>query len=228
MNNLSAFEDSHMDAPIGSQFNARKIPVQSRSETTVRAIHEAAIQVLTAHGYGEFTTTRVADRAGVSVGTLYQYYPDKRALLAALIASHLNEVLAAVRKACLINKGERLRVMLEGVIDALIDVKFARRDASLALYTPMSEVDGLRMVQKANEQGAHALSEMLATASDASVPAPEIAGRVVAAALSALLQAGLRDGNTEQDRNALRYQLLAVTLGYLTFLAWDREGAHTA
>jgi AcrR family transcriptional regulator len=62
-------------------FEPRKTPVQNRSTVTVKAIAEAAIQVLLAVGLNRLTTTRVADREGVSVGTLYQYYPNKQALL---------------------------------------------------------------------------------------------------------------------------------------------------
>ena len=56
----------------------RKTPVQARSTVTVEAISEATIQVLLRHGAERLTTTRVAQRAGVSVGTLYQYYPNKQ------------------------------------------------------------------------------------------------------------------------------------------------------
>jgi AcrR family transcriptional regulator len=57
-------------------FEPRKTPVQARSTVTVQAISEATIQVLLSHGAERLTTTRVAERAGVSVGTLYQYYPN--------------------------------------------------------------------------------------------------------------------------------------------------------
>jgi AcrR family transcriptional regulator len=55
----------------------RKTPVQERSTVTVEAIYEATFQVLLAVGPDRLTTTRVAERAGVSVGTLYQYFPNK-------------------------------------------------------------------------------------------------------------------------------------------------------
>jgi hypothetical protein len=55
----------------------RKTPIQARSTVTVQAISEATIQVLLSHGAERLTTTRVAERAGVSVGTLYQYSSNK-------------------------------------------------------------------------------------------------------------------------------------------------------
>src|SRR5579862_5736285 len=64
-----------------SAFEPRKTPIQARSAVTVEAISEATIQVLLSHGTERLTTTRIAERAGVSVGTLYQYYPNKQSLL---------------------------------------------------------------------------------------------------------------------------------------------------
>jgi AcrR family transcriptional regulator len=62
-------------------FQPRKTPLPKRSALTVEAIAEATIQVLLALGSDRLATTRVPERAGVSVGTLYQYYPNKQALL---------------------------------------------------------------------------------------------------------------------------------------------------
>ena len=64
----------------------RKTPKQGRSIATVNAIVEAAARILEAVGPDGFSTNAVADRAGVSIGSLYLYFPDKEALLGALIA----------------------------------------------------------------------------------------------------------------------------------------------
>jgi len=66
----------------------RKLPEQDRSRATVDAIVDAAARVLVKHGYDAFTTNRVAEKAGVSIGSLYQYFPNKEALLSELMRRH--------------------------------------------------------------------------------------------------------------------------------------------
>jgi AcrR family transcriptional regulator len=71
--------------PSRKPFRPRKTPTQSRSEDTVASIVEAAAQVLESDGFEGFNTNAVAARAGVSIGSLYQYFPGKDALTVALI-----------------------------------------------------------------------------------------------------------------------------------------------
>jgi AcrR family transcriptional regulator len=72
--------------------NPRKRPEQDRSRATVEVIVDAAARVLVKHGYGAFTTNRVAETAGVSIGSLYQYFPNKEALLSELMRRHVAEI----------------------------------------------------------------------------------------------------------------------------------------
>lgn len=95
----------------------RKQPQQSRSRATVEAIVQAGIQVLGRRGWADFTTNRVAEVAGVSIGSLYQYFPDKRALLAAIRRRHFDDVLAAVRAAVEAGPlGERIERLVRGML----------------------------------------------------------------------------------------------------------------
>jgi AcrR family transcriptional regulator len=71
---------------------ARKQPRQRRAEDTVATILEAAAHIFAARGYARATTNHVATRAGVSIGSLYQYFPNKAALASAIEAQHLDEV----------------------------------------------------------------------------------------------------------------------------------------
>lgn len=82
-----------------SSKNARRIPSQARSAQTVEAICDAAIQVLEEEGLERLTTNRVAERAGVSVGTLYQYFSNKNDLLMALAEREARAVFLMVIEA---------------------------------------------------------------------------------------------------------------------------------
>lgn len=77
--------------PKKEQLKPRKIPAQERSRSTVMAIYQAATQVFSKEGYEGTTTDLIAERAGVSVGTLYQYFPSKDAILIGLFEQHIHE-----------------------------------------------------------------------------------------------------------------------------------------
>jgi len=132
-----------MPAATLTAFEPRKTPVQARAEVTVEAICEATIQVLLSHGADQLTTTRVADRAGVSVGTLYQYYPNKQSLLYAVMEEHLDRVATAVEAACEESCHKPLAEMIRHVVEEFVDVKMDRADISVALYQVAADVGGL-------------------------------------------------------------------------------------
>ena len=80
-----------------AQLSSRKKPQQARSNDLVAAILEAALQVLAKEGAQRFTTTRVAEKAGVSVGSIYQYFPNKASILFRLQADEWRETTAMLR-----------------------------------------------------------------------------------------------------------------------------------
>src|SRR5277367_1998039 len=114
---------SHLPPRSDLLLEPRKSPVQARSAASVDAILEATIQVLLNVGKERLTTTRVALRAGVSVGTLYQYFPNKSALLQAVLKRHLDEVAAVVEQVCREQKGNSLQQMARVLITAFLSVK---------------------------------------------------------------------------------------------------------
>lgn len=76
----------------------RKEPRQARSRATVEMIVQAGARILSDQGWAGFTTNKVADLAGVSIGSLYQYFPDKLSLVDAIRRRHLDDCLAVMRK----------------------------------------------------------------------------------------------------------------------------------
>lgn len=109
----------------------RKRPRQRRSAATWEAILDAAAQLFQALGYNATTTNRVAERAGVSVGSFYQYFPDKDAVLLALAERHLREAAAALNAT--FERLERDRPDLDGTLALLIDaaVNLHERDPAM-------------------------------------------------------------------------------------------------
>ena len=77
---------------VRKQFSPRKQPRQERSTATVEAILQAATYILTRRGWDAFTTNEVAQRAGVNIASLYQYFPNKEAIVAELQRRHVQEM----------------------------------------------------------------------------------------------------------------------------------------
>lgn len=96
----------------------RKSPSQARSHATVDTILDAAARILVADGYGAFTTNRVAARAGVSIGSLYQYFPNKEAILAALKTRHIDALARGIDDALTRAGTAPLAELVPAVIEA--------------------------------------------------------------------------------------------------------------
>ncbi|WP_410013512.1 TetR/AcrR family transcriptional regulator [Sodalis sp. C49] len=147
--------------------SARKVPQQARSATTVEAIFDATIQVLLAAGPTRLTTTRVAERAGVSVGSLYQYFPNKQALFYALNERYLIMLAERVEAACLAQHGKPYAQMSDALVSTYIAAKIERRDVTSALYRAAAEVDVAELVEAMTRRVEAASEAMFASAPDA-------------------------------------------------------------
>lgn len=96
----------------------RKEPRQARSRATVDAIVQAGARVLGDRGWAGFTTNKVAEVAGVSIGSLYQYFPDKLSLIEAVRSHHFEDVLRVIRKA--MDGRKPVRQFAEALVDGMI------------------------------------------------------------------------------------------------------------
>jgi AcrR family transcriptional regulator len=100
----------------------KKQPRQSRSQATVDAILQAATYILMRDGWAGFTTNHVAERAGVNIASLYQYFPSKEAIVAALQVEHTEKLHARIPQVSAALEAEPgLRAVLERVVRAVID-----------------------------------------------------------------------------------------------------------
>lgn len=99
----------------------RKRPAQARSQATVEAILDGTARVLVEEGYDRASTNRIAARAGVSVGSLYQYFPSKEALVGALIDRHQAEMMGVFLRQVDLARDAPVRVAARAVVSATVD-----------------------------------------------------------------------------------------------------------
>lgn len=100
---------------------ARKRPRQARARATVDAILEAAARVLVDEGYEGANTNRIAEVAGVSIGSLYQYFPNKQALVGALVERHVRHIMdllaSGLMNAASMNLPDAIRKLVEVMLN---------------------------------------------------------------------------------------------------------------
>jgi len=204
-----------MRAQARAPLEPRKTPIQARSAATVDSISEATIQVLLSVGPDQLTTTRVAERAGVSIGTLYQYFPNKHSLLFSVLQQHLNHVADAVEWACRQNHGEPVSTMVDSVVHAFVDAKLERADISMALYALATGREETALVRKVEKRAQVALASMLATASDAQFDDLTFTSFLVFSAMGGIMRAILENGKPPRIVRLLRKQLILLCRGFL-------------
>ena len=195
--------------------NPRKTPVQARSTASVDAILEATLQVLLEVGKERLTTTRVAQRAGVSVGTLYQYFPNKSALLQALLRKHFDGVLEAVERACREQAGKTPEEMATALIHAFLAAKMRDGKASVALYAVSSDVEGAKLAKVVEARANKAILAMLATSSEPLNKDPQLVASILQGAMSGVSRRLLESGAREKDFCELREELVLFARSYL-------------
>jgi len=193
----------------------RKSPVQARSAASVDAILEATIQVLLHVGKERLTTTRVALRAGVSVGTLYQYFPNKSALLQAALKRHLDEVTDAIEFACEEQRGRTPREMVTALITAFLEAKMRNAKTSVALYSVSSDVDAAKIVQQMGIRSNKAIVRMLASACEPLTTDPQLVASMLQGAMVGISRRILESGAPEKQFETLGRELIFAACAYL-------------
>jgi len=193
----------------------RKSPVQARSMASVEAILEATIQVLLSEGKERLTTTRVAWRAGVSVGTLYQYFPNKSALLQAALKRHLAEVSEAIDRTCREQRGHTLEQMAVSLVTAFLEAKMRDAKVSVALYSVSSDVDGAKIVQQMGAESNKAIAGMLATSCEPLVKDPQLIASMLQAAMAGVSRRLLESSAPEEQFDTVCEELIFFVSTYL-------------
>ena len=171
----------------------RKIPVQERSQETVRIIFEAAARILERDGRAAFNTNAVAQLAGISIGTLYHYFQSKEAILIAMARAEMQRHEAAVVEAVARNleKPQAIRSIVRALIDAYGQRIRARRIAIDTMITHGLEAELVAPVQAISNM---LESEKVLIRLGASRPISVTTLFVLTRAISGVLNASMREG----------------------------------
>lgn len=194
---------------------ARKLPKQARSAAMVEAILEAAARILEEGGLADLNTNRIAERAGVSVGSLYQYFPAKDAIVAELIRREHADLLAALQATAARTEGAPIGT----AVRALVRVGVQQQMRRPALSRALDYLEPLLSPQAEGEAVDAAIRALITAVLRSG--APRLRGRALAtaaadlAALSrGMIDAAGRRGDTAG--NALVERATRAVLGYLS------------
>ncbi|MCG8283283.1 TetR/AcrR family transcriptional regulator [Acinetobacter seifertii] len=193
----------------------RKSPVQARSTATIEVLHEATIQVLLKEGIVKCNTTRIAERAGVSVGSIYQYYPNRDSLLAAVLQRHLDRVAEKIEELCLKYEKTSIKTLISALVDEIILAKLSNPEESKALYAISGERGGLDLSKRMNDRMLAAISNLLETASDIEFDDSQIVAEFVLGAIMGLIRRVLENQVTDKVEQVLESHLKLMVVAYL-------------
>jgi AcrR family transcriptional regulator len=176
----------------------------------VTAIVEAAARILEEDGHGGFSTNAVAERAGVSVGSLYQYFPSKDALIGALIVRETSLLIAEVEVAAARRDG---RAALSDLITACISHQFRRPRLARLLDFEEARLPFDPQTQWVGERVHRLVGNMLGKADLPVQPDIDAATRDLVAIIKGMIDAAGQHG--EDDQTKLGTRVRRATFGYL-------------
>ena len=189
--------------PRKNTLKARKVPRQARSQETVSVILEASARILESEGLRGFNTNLVATKAGISVGSLYQYFPNKDAILLALIKSFEDAtqdfIIEAIRSA----RGRPLKACLRVYLRALVTMHYNRPKLNRILEAEEERLGG------GDEDFAFSpglLDLLREHKSEIAIPVSAATARVAMAIIRAVVDRGLAVGTSQRsvERQAMR------------------------
>jgi AcrR family transcriptional regulator len=197
----------------------RKSASQERSRLTVDALLEATARVLIKEGYDRASTNRIAEVAGVSIGSLYQYFPSKEALVAAVIDRHMQQVSQVTRNALVKVLARPIEVAAREFVSVAIDAHRVNPKLHGVLAEQIPRVGRLENIE-ANIREGYALvrAYLEAHRDEIDVPDLDLAAFVLVTVVEALTHAAvLRRPDILADDKARRFvdDVTRLVVGYL-------------
>lgn len=192
----------------------RRSPVQGRAQVTVEAILEAAAQILARHGADAATTNAIAARAGVSIGSVYQYFADREALIVELERRHVAKMQRVLGLA-LAGLGDRpLPAAIEQLVAAIIAAHQVSPRLHQALHQSLAR-GRLEAIDRFESQLEVLVEQALAARVELAIADPALTATLLVRALGGLLRTTLRREPERVGDPALAAAMTGLILGTL-------------
>lgn len=204
---------------LPKRLRPRRSPAQERSQLTVDSLVDAAIQIFEEYGYAAGTTARIAERCGVSVGSLYQYFPNKDALLVAVALRHLSEGEAMLARLMRDPSDDTLplEALLRGWVEALVTLHARHPRLHRMLFEQVALPPVVWEAVEALERTAtRHLAELLAARHDVAVADPGLAAHLVVELVEAATHRLVLHPPAQYPRERCVDELVQLLAAYLT------------
>ena len=183
---------------------------------TVDAILDAVARLLVDSGYAKATTNHIAERAGVSIGTLYQYFPTKDAVIAALVERHIDRVRAVLVQRLVEVHGAPIAAFVPAMIRAVFDAHAVDPGLHRVMLEQIPRVErGGRLLALQREMEAGVAAALGARASSIRRDRVELAAVVAVQAVTAAAHAALFDDALWGARDGLVDEVTDLLVRYL-------------
>lgn len=186
----------------------KKRPIQARAKETVAVILEATAQLLQDTTPDALTTAAISERAGVSVGSIYQYFESKDSLIAALAHDTVAQINQAIRETLIHAAPDDLEAALPPIIDGLLQHYRERPDRMGFLVSYLVTLGEIDAVEQPLHQLQGWLTEFLITTDNWRADVAEIRVRIVVQGVSAAIRNTLQHHPEDVDNPVFRRELI--------------------
>lgn len=200
--------------PAPPATSPRKRPVQARSRATVEAILDGAAHILVRDGFDRATTTRIAEAAGVGVGSLYQYFPSKEAVIAALIDRHATALQAVFDELAPRLAGTLPAEGVAMIVEAATDAHRLHPTLHRVLNEQVPRIGDLARIRNVSAAITTHIATWIATLPLAHGRDPAVLAVLVERSIEAVIHGALADGHDHLPA-ALHDELVAMLTRHL-------------
>ncbi len=202
--------------PPTTRLQPRKVPQQERAAATRQRILDSAARIFATHGYAAGTTNRIAEAAQLSVGSLYQYFPNKDAILAELVRAHVADGLARFGALLAGPLPTDLHGRLQHLVTAMVDLHHADPRLHQVLFEEAPRPpDVLEELRAAEGTVVAAVAAFLAEDPDVQHPDPALAARLCVAAAESLVHRLVATPDPAADPAVLSAEIVRLLEAYL-------------